>query len=475
MSLTGRNNKVLACALWLCALSTADAAPGRSCGTHWTGWGDQANPTTSPCPAGCERGERIKERTHQQGGKLLYDVQYECRYPPKFTGFPLIKGSPAEPGADKGAWLDSEESAQLEELLPEVRNAWEPSLRQLAKLIRQSPALADLGGYFPKLRVNVTAPDESLHTGNLYVQIWWPYAIETIPGSGAGPQLRIKGQYALNGPGGFSLDINRLPAGGNGSTQGLQRSEWYRDESGEFFMLPPAEREIAGFPVLAGYLWVTAPGKAPLFIPVSQERALQAAIAAASVQIQQASEGNSAAQEMLATYNSPEMKEMRRQAIEAAGASESDPKRAAAARAKAERDDHEQERQIREMAGQSADENPISLAVRRAVAEMETRLGAMTPAQRNAPAATRIVPEAFLQEEIVTAGTSGATPLMAYNPAFFDPKLAPSAMQLLVMGIGSAADWEDRDVPPQQQPVQIRVPIAIVEQTDWRQVAKLLK
>ncbi len=50
----------------------------RSCGTFWTGWVDSANPDKNPCPAKCERGDRLQDRQYRQGDKTLYDVQYQC-------------------------------------------------------------------------------------------------------------------------------------------------------------------------------------------------------------------------------------------------------------------------------------------------------------------------------------------------------------------------------------------------------------
>lgn len=57
---------------------------------------------------------------------------------------------------------------------------------------------------------------------------------------------------------------------------------------------------------------------------------------------------------------------MRRQAIEQAGANEKDPKKAAEKRAKAERDNAEQERHLREGAMASASSNPMYAAAKKA-------------------------------------------------------------------------------------------------------------
>ncbi len=382
-----------------------------------------------------------------------------------FAGFPLIKGSPAEPGAPPGAWLESR--IHLDHLAAGPRAAWKTTLDGVAAAIRESPALADLGGFYPRLVSGVDSKGGGLDVGTLSVQVW---PLESIDA----PTLSVKQDWRDYGPGGFSLYFNRFPAGGSGATEGLRRPGWQAPGSGDFFRLPPAEREIAGFPVLAGYLFVTAPGKPPLFLPVSREEALKAAIAGAEAQSEIAGEGSEMARELLENFNSPEMRELRRMAIEEAAAAESDPKRAAEARARAERDDREQERQLLAMAGVSPDQAPLTLAAREAAAMLRAELDRLDAAQRAAPAFIRTAPDSFLGDEIVGSEAGGAVPLMRFNPAFFD-KSQPAALQLVWMSIGSRIDWENSKISPMQANLAERIAMAIVEQTDWRRVAALMR
>lgn len=45
------------------------------------------------------------------------------------------------------------------------------------------------------------------------------------------------------------------------------------DKEGKFYGVPEPTRYIAGYPIIGGFLLVTPRGKAPLFTPITQERA----------------------------------------------------------------------------------------------------------------------------------------------------------------------------------------------------------
>jgi len=53
--------------------------PQENCGTFWTAWGDDPNADVNPCPANCERGERLAVR--QSGDKLKHQANYRCYLP----------------------------------------------------------------------------------------------------------------------------------------------------------------------------------------------------------------------------------------------------------------------------------------------------------------------------------------------------------------------------------------------------------
>lgn len=473
MSETGKKLAVTAalCALLATGGAAAQGVARESCGTAWTGWVNEANPSKNPCPKSCVRGERLKARTYGQGAKMQYDVQYQCYSGEALeTGYPLIKGSPADPGAPQGAWIGWDEMFGDPDRRP-VDDSWKPVLLALATIVRESPALKDLGGFYPQMFASADSSAQPVATGELRLDPWWPKAVEPDPRAKPGEKrFRVKPNYVMNGPGGFSLYINRLPDGPHGRADGLDKFEWTRDAEGEFFLLPPSKREIAGFPVIAGYLFVTAAGKPPLFVPVSQERAYRAAIEWARKQVGEAGAAQDANNEVLANFNSPEMKKIRRQVIEEAAAKYKDPAKAAAARSKAEADDREQERQIRRIAGRQASSSPLAKAAQETIARLEAKLGALSAAERRAPAYVKLVRGAFFDREFVAAGAAGSVPLMQYNKRYFDAGQR-DAPQLLVMSADSREDFPQ----PEKQGLVKRVEIAITEQTDWRKAAALLK
>ena len=469
-------NAVLAVVVSLCAalLSGGAAAQGvtrASCGTAWTGWVKEANPSKNPCSKDCVRGERLKARTYGQGAKMQYDVQYQCYSGEALeTGYPLIKGSPAKRGAPQGAWIGWDEMFGGPDRRP-VDDSWKPVLLALARIVRESPALKDLGGFYPQMFASADTSAQPVASGELRLDPWWPHAVEPDPRAKPGEKrFRVKPNFVMNGPGGFSLYINWLPSGPHGRADGLDKAEWMRDAEGEFFLLPPSKRQIAGFPVIAGYLFVTAAGKPPLFVAVSQERAYRAAIDWARKQVGEAGAAQDANNEVLANFNSPEMKKIRRQVIEEAAAKYKDPAKAAAARRKAEADDREQERQLREIAGRRASSSPAAKAAQETIVRLEAKLGSMSGAERRAPAYVKLVPGAFFDREFVAAGAPEAVPLMQYNKRYFDAG-QHDAPQLLVIDADSREDFPQ----PEKQDLVKRVEIAITEQTDWRKAAALLK
>ena len=451
--------------------AVAQGVTRESCGTAWTGWVNEANPSKNPCPKGCMRGERLKARTYSQGAKMQYDVQYKCYSGEALeTGYPLIKGSPADPGAPQGTWIGWDEMFGGPERRP-VDDSWKPVLLALARIVRESPALKDLGGFYPQMFASADTSAQPVASGELRLDPWWPRAVEPDPRAKPGEKrFRVKPNWVMNGPGGFSLYINWLPNGPHGRADGLDKAKWMRDAEGEFFLLPPSKRQIDGFPVIAGYLFVTGAGKAPLFVPVSQERAYNAAIRWAQGMIKEAGATQDTNNEVLANFNSPQMKKLRRQVIEEAAARYKDPAKSAAARAKAEADDREQERQIREIAGRQAASSPVTKAAKDTIAKLEAKLGALSAAERRAPAYVKLARGAFFDREFVAAGAPEAVPLMQYNKRFFDAAQR-NAPQLLVMSVDSREDFPE----PAKQDLVKRVEMAITEQTDWRKAARLLK
>ena len=97
----------------------------------------------------------------------------------------------------------------------------------------------------------------------------------------------------------------------------------------------------------------------------------------------------------------------------------------------------------------------------------------MSPEQRRRPAWYRKHPEGVVRldyGDIVDEGTSGARPLVIPNPSFLNPALPKTAMQLV------RTDADDDRSTSKSAPESIKgVFHAVVEQTDWRAVAAMLK
>lgn len=391
---------------------------------------------------------------------------------------PLISGSPAEPGAPQGAWVGWDDLwlSSFNGPPKPAQRVFEPSLRALAQVIRESPALRDLGGFYPQIYFGVDASARPVPSGRLTLNPWWPRAVEPNPqAKGPDTAYRVKPGDVGNRPGGLALFFNWFPPTSAGYGEGLETLPWTGEGPTRFFMLPPPKRHIAGFPVLGGYLFVTPANKPPVFVPVSQERAYKAAMAWLRGQIGEVGKTSDATNEMLAHFNSAEMKNLRRQAIDEAVAREKNPARRDAVRRKAEADDQEQERQIRALAGQSTASSPIVQAAGATLAAIEAQFAALNAAQRAAPAHVKNDPDNTLMQPLmrvmVSAGTPGAVPLMAFNPNYFDPKLPAGTLQLLAM----RGFTRDEITEPMKQEITMRVAIAVTEQTDWKRAAALLK
>ncbi|MBP7775636.1 MAG: hypothetical protein KA371_00730 [Acidobacteria bacterium] len=387
--------------------------------------------------------------------------------------FPFIRGPVDDESARDGAWLNWETKLTPWPSKLRGKEAWRPLFEALSDFIRQSPALTTMREYYPWLSYGVDADVAPLPRAQISLVLWPSRWVEPAPGTLDG--IRLKSGAGGFTPAGLDLWINWFPTSASGSSDDLASPEWYRDADGAFFRLSRPDRLIDGFPVHGGWLFVTAKDKPPLFTPVSQERLLRAYIAAAERLMTQVDTVNADLAEALAEFNSADMKALRRQAIEQAAAGETDPARAAALRARAARDDAEQERQLRDGAGATASSNPASAAARAARDRWAQRLEAMSEAERRRAAHARDDPETLLLEDLATPTDPAAVAVMQYNPAFVNTALGRHVPQLLVLPIGSSHDAQRRPEVLARLPVLERVPIAVVEQSRWSELQRLLR
>lgn len=159
--------------------------------------------------------------------------------------YPLVKGEVGIPGRDSGRWLDDLDPFRTQ--IEESESAWEAPLRALAGVIRQSPPLAVLRGYYPKTNLYVRGDAQPVPQVELEFEFYWE-GEDAAADSGS-----------LQHGESLSLRINRLPEALHGDLSAFNSLPWMNDEHGSFFPLPKVERTIAGFPVYGGQLLVPPP------------------------------------------------------------------------------------------------------------------------------------------------------------------------------------------------------------------------
>lgn len=93
--------------------------PRENCGTFHTGWVDDAEADVNPCPAVCERGERISLQEYKSGDKKQYEGIYRCYFPKLIVNQKPAIARQIESGGVKGTncgtfWTDSQEDANAD-------------------------------------------------------------------------------------------------------------------------------------------------------------------------------------------------------------------------------------------------------------------------------------------------------------------------------------------------------------------------
>ena len=167
---------------------------------------------------------------------------------------------------EPGVWLAWEQACTG--VTGPLLAAWEKQLKDIAALIRACPVFKDIRGYYPMLTGCVEGPGGAAgpYGGTVHFLIWPPMTVERMPAG----EPRVKKEWRYNHPGGISL-MPRVNAYGDLAFSWAH----YEDRDGRFYELPETSREIAGFPVIGGFLFLTASGKPPLFTPITRERALR--------------------------------------------------------------------------------------------------------------------------------------------------------------------------------------------------------
>ena len=74
--------------------------PRENCGTWWSSWGNDRD--ANPCPANCERGERLDVKQRKDGDKVQYQTNYRCYLPELVVNQPPAIARQLAAGGIKG-------------------------------------------------------------------------------------------------------------------------------------------------------------------------------------------------------------------------------------------------------------------------------------------------------------------------------------------------------------------------------------
>jgi len=364
---------------------------------------------------------------------------------------------------EPGAWIAWESSCDV---TGPLLATWEKQLKAIAALVRACPVFRDIRGYYPWLVGCVDRPGGGIgqYGGTVHFLIWPPATVERTPAG----EPRIKKEWKYNHPGGISLML-RVNAYGD---MAFSWHHW-EDKEGRFYELPETSREIGGFPVIGGFLFISLPNKPPLFTPIPQERAQRWIIDNMKRQADADASILASARRLYEDFVSPAGQARRAKTIEEAAASQKKPENQELERRQATAIDQRRERDLKAAATPKPD-SPAARTIER-LAQLESRLASMSPDERRQPAWYKPHPEGVRRldyGDIVEAGSPGARPLVVPNPAFFDKSLPTTAMQLVsIPGAGYVeSEFRKGDTVP-----TVRVPMAVLEQMDWRAVAAMMK
>jgi len=368
----------------------------------------------------------------------------------------------ARPG-EPGTWIDWENSCDVTDPL---LGTWEKQLRSIAALVSACPVFRNIRGYYPALAGCVERPGGGIgqYGGTVHFLIWPPVTVERAPTG----EPRVRKEWKGNHPSGISL-MFRVNAYGD---LAFSWHHW-EDKEGRFYELPETSREIGGFPVIGGFLFVSLPGKPPLFTPITQERAQRWMIDNMKRQADADAAMLASAHRQYQEFVSPAGQTRRAKKIEEAAASQRKPENQELERRHAIAIDQRREQDLKAAATPKPD-SPAARTTER-LTQLESRLAAMSPEQRRLPAWYKTHAEGVRRldyGDIVEAGSPGARPLVVTNPDFYDKALPKTAMQLV--SIPSAGYVESEFRKGGTSPT-VQVPMAVLEQMDWRAVAAMLK
>ena len=283
---------------------------------------------------------------------------------------------------EPGSWIPFENGCDIVNGPPP--SAWEKQLKAMAAIVRACPVFREIRGYYPTLagcgENPGTAPGR--YNGSVHLLIWPPMTVERT----ATGETRVKKEWKYNHPTGISMTL-RVNAFGD---LAFSWQHW-EDKEGRFYELPETSRDIAGFPVIGGVLFVSLPTKPPLFTPITRERAQRWIINNLRRQADADTSMLAAARRRYEDFISPAGIARRAKGIEEAAASQTKPENQALERRQAEAIDRRREQDLKAAAAPKPG-SPAARTIER-LTQLESRLASKSPEGRPQPARYQPHPE----------------------------------------------------------------------------------
>ncbi len=384
----------------------------------------------------------------------------------------------AVPGKPGGEWLPyraeslTSEHAQRCAVSPAVLAEWRRTVDEVVAIVATSPALAGLAGHVPEIvsHVDLVSPPGGTDCKRYALAagvVLWPWMdkhVEPDPAARpGGAKFRLKGQWVNNTFGALWVWINAIPK--------FAGDPWEKDNRGVFFEQPERLREVAGFPMYEDHVFIAGPSSPPLFLPVSQERMIQAYLVRARSDAPISASTLDSRKKQYDTFMSPVSQERRKKAIEDAAASQKNPENSDQARRQAMAIDKRREDDYRKAANPPPDD-PIFEPVRR-LKQAEALLSGMTEAERKAQAWRSSPQGGQMLLNLARPNAPGARPVVEVNPAYFDFS-APRAK------LRNALVWVKEGIltgnlGTGDLDTMKKVDRAVVLRTDWTRLAQMMK
>lgn len=338
---------------------------------------------------------------------------------------------------------------------------WGQQLRAIADFIAAAPLLSPPRGFYPTQHGFVDwlafgpyldAPAKAPLVGGVEMAPWLPEQMTRAADGTMRPKTGEEVGASMR------LELNYIypPAG----------AVWMHDAVGEFGVLD-IQGQFAGFPVVGQAVIITRDGKLP-YVPVSQERVLQAFIAHYAGEAKRVDAEAARARQAYDAYNSPAEQAKRRARIDAELAAISDAS------------NRERQRRYLEMWERSDGEKLLKTAqpdiehdqryaVLRAVRAAQASLAAMSPAERAQPAWIR---RGDVPTEAPLVAPGQGVAVVAIDGRFFDPRQPRTTLRIALLRQLRRVVEDAQDTKDDFKSRAGRISLTAMQQLDWQQFAQ---